>query len=224
MKNKILKKYNSVRGFTLIETLVSVFIITTVVLGPLTVASNATAYARQTKDTMTAVYLAQEAIELLHHQQDSVYLDCQSQTSVNCVPQNGETPSQSAWRIFRTRLGYNSRGTSCYAVDSPLGCTYDFIDFGTNEDISPTKYGISGNSCPTFSVSPNHTYVCSGVHGAGFTTTSFSRRVSITSVKTFSGGDEDYNDDLRVTVTISFKRPNGFSKNIKVVDFLHARA
>ena len=65
-----------IRGFTLIETLVSVFIITTVVLGPLTVSSNASAYARQTKDTMTAVYLAQEAIELLHHQQDSIYLDC----------------------------------------------------------------------------------------------------------------------------------------------------
>ncbi len=224
MKNNFFKKYKSVRGFTLIETLVSVLIITTVVLGPLTVASNASAYARQTKDTMTAVYLAQEALELLHHQQDSVYLDCQSQTSVNCVPLNGETPSQAAWRIFRDRLGYNSRGVSCYVSDSPSGCAYDFIDFGTDETISPTKYSIYSSSCSTLSISPNHTYVCLGAHGNGFKLTSFSRKVLVNSIKTFSGGDEDYNDDLRATVTVSFKRPNGFTKNIKVVDFLHARA
>ncbi len=217
------KKYRT-RGFTLIETLVSVFIITTVVLGPLTVASNALSYARQTKDSITATYLAQEAVELLHHQQDSVYLACQSQTGSSCIPENGETPSQAAWRVFRARLGYNASGVSCYGVDSPLGCAYDFIDMGTNEISNPTKYSSTGTSCSTLSVSQNHVYVCTGAHGNGFTQTFFSRSVTITSLKTFSGGDEDYNDDLRITVTTSFKRPNGFTKKIKVVDFFHARA
>ncbi len=215
---------NRVRGFTLIETLVSVFIITTVILGPLTVASNASTYARQTKDTMTSVYLAQETLELLHHVQDSIYLECGSQTSSNCLPQNGETPSEAAWRIFRARLGYNSQGVSCYAIDNPSGCTYDFIDMTTDESANPSKYSSNGNSCATLSISIDHVYVCTGVHGTGFTPTSFSRTLTLTSLKTFSGGDEDYNDDLRATVTISFKRPNGYTRRIKVVDFFHARA
>ena len=95
----------------------------------------------------------------------------------------------------------------------------------TSEDINPTKYSSTGSSCSTLAVSANHVYVCSGAHGGvGFTATSFTRTIMLTSVKTFSGGDEDYNDDLRVTAYVSFKRPNGFSKKIKVVDFLHARA
>jgi type II secretory pathway pseudopilin PulG len=73
------------KGFTLIETLVSTFVITMVILGPLTVASNASSYARITKDTLTATYLAQEAIELLRHQQDSIYIRCVQETGTFCV-------------------------------------------------------------------------------------------------------------------------------------------
>jgi Tfp pilus assembly protein PilV len=217
----------NVRGFTLVETLVSTMIITLVVLGPLTVASNAAMYARITKDNLIATYLAQEAVELLHHQQDSVYIRCiQSMTSA-CTLEGDESPQQAAWRIFRDRLKSNPQGASCFSDENALGCSYDFIDMTTNEDFSPTKYVSDQPTCNTLSLETlTKLYVCSGAHGSGsgYSLTHFTRSVSITSVPTFGGADQNYNDDLRVTVTVTFKRPNGSSHQVKVIDFLHARA
>ena len=235
MKNIFPIKINKgikLRGFTLIETLVAVFVITTVILGPLTIASTASAYARQTKDTMTAIYLAQEAMELLHHQQDSFYLRCISQSSTTCVPNVDETPSEAAWRMFRDSLGDIPPGPSCYVVDNPLGCAYDFLDMAVigNGNITSTKYSLDSGLCSTLSTSTStvdrYGYVCTGIHGQdpGYIRTNFSRSIKIVSLKTFSGADENYNDDLRVTVTVSFKRATGYTREIKVVNFLHSRS
>lgn len=214
-----------IRGFTLVETLVSVFILTVIIIGPLTVASSASAYARLTKDTMIAAYLAQEAIELLRHHQDSIYIRCADQETSSCLPVNGERPNETAWRIFKERLGGNVQGASCLVSDNPSGCAYDFIDMTADEDSHPPKYASTDPSCNTLSFDPaSYVYVCTGVHGAGFRQTNFSRKVQITSVPSFSGADQEYNDDLRVTVTITFKRINGYTHQVKVVDFLHARA
>lgn len=225
--NSFFKKTTSTpRGFTLVETLVSTMIITMVVLGPLTVASNASAYARLTKDTLIATYLAQEAIELLRHQQDSVYIRCIQSTSVACTPINTETAAQVAWRVFSARLDSNTQGASCYESNNPTGCAYDFIDMTANEDSSPTKYTSNQLDCKTLSLqNTTNVYVCTGARGsgAGYTLTNFSRIVSITSIPTFSGADQNYNNDLRVTVTVTFKRQNGYLHQVKIVDFLHAR-
>lgn len=225
LKNLNRHKNSSLRAFTLVETLVSIFIISLVILGPLTVALNASTYARQTKDIMVATYLAQESAELLHHLEDSVYLKCvddSSLTNTLCQPQadsNGiyEIPKQTAWRVFK---GYLSSGVSCFGVS---GCSYDFIDMTTNENVAPTKYLPSDVSCSTLSITPDYLYVCSGVRGAGGVSTSFSRSVYVESIPTFSGNDAAYNDDLRATVTVSFRRQNGYIRSVKLVDFLHAR-
>jgi type II secretory pathway pseudopilin PulG len=214
-----------IRGFTLVETLVSVFIITIVIVGPLTVASNASMYAKMTKDTMTATYLAQESIELLRHHQDSIYVRCADKNSSKCASASGENSSEAAWRIFKERLGGNTQGASCFTVDNAAGCSYDFIDMTSNEDFNPPKYVSTGNSCNTLSYdTSSRVYVCTGVRGTGLRTTTFSRSVKITSIPTFGGTDQSYNDDLRVTVTVTFRRPNGYLYQIKIVDFLHARA
>jgi type II secretory pathway pseudopilin PulG len=215
-------------GFTLIETLVSTFVITMVILGPLTVASNASSYSRITKDTLTATYLAQEAIELLRHQQDSIYIRCVQETGTFCSLNSGESYSQGAWRIFRDRLN-NTSGLSCFSNENPLGCSYDFVDMTSNEDVTPTKYRSDLPSCYLLSIEKaTNLYVCTGARGtgAGYTQTSFSRSVSITSVPTFGTGtsEQNYNDDLRVIVTVTFAQPNGFRRQIQVVDFIHARS
>jgi prepilin-type N-terminal cleavage/methylation domain-containing protein len=222
------KAYVRTKGFTLVETLVSTMIISLVILGPLTVASNASVYARITKDTLTATYLAQEAIELLHHQQDSIYIRCAQEAGSFCVPTGTESYTDAAWRIFKDRFDSTS-GVSCFSDENPSGCSYDFIDMTTNEAVTPTKYISTNSSCSSLSIqTATHLYVCSSVHsaGGGYTSTSFSRSVSITSVPTFGSGtaEQDYFDDLRVAATVSFRRPNGFIYQVKVVDFLHARS
>lgn len=215
------------KGFTLVETLVSTLIITVVILGPLVVASNASTYARITKDTLVATYLAQESIELLRHQQDSVYIRCIQATASACTPTGNETPQQAAWRLFKVRLGSTPQGASCFDVDNAYGCSYDFIDMTSNQDTNPTKYISNQSNCNTLSLQTStNLYVCTGAHGggAGYTLTNYTRSVSVTSIPTYSAGDPSYHDDLRVTVTITFKRPNGYTHQIQVVDFLHARA
>ncbi len=216
-----LYRSSRISGFTLVETLVSTFIITLVILGPLTVASNASTYARITKDSLIATYIAQEAIELLRHQQDTVYIRCIQSLTSACSPSGSETPQQAAWRIFKDRLTISP---SCFAA---AGCSYDFIDMATNEGSTPTKYAGGGASCNTLSLQTStKLYVCSGAHGSGggYTLTNFSRLISVTSIATLSGSDASYNDDLRITVTVTFRRPNGYFHTIRVVDFLHARA
>lgn len=217
----------TVRAFTLVETLVSTLIISLVILGPLTVASDASSYARLTKDTLIATYLAQESIELLRHQQDSVYIRCIQATASVCTPTGTETVQEAAWRVFKARLASTPQGTSCFDTDNASGCSYDFIDMATNEDTNPTKYISTQSSCNYLSLETTiNLYVCSGVRGTGggYLVTNFSRSVSITSIPTFTGADQTYNDDLRVTVTVTFKKANGYLHQIKVVDFLHARA
>jgi prepilin-type N-terminal cleavage/methylation domain-containing protein len=59
------------RGFSLVEVLVAVFIISIAVAGPLTTASGSIRQANYAKDQMIAVHLAQEAIEAIRQIRDT---------------------------------------------------------------------------------------------------------------------------------------------------------
>lgn len=222
MKRNLLFKTTNLRGFTLVETMASVFVMSMVIIGPLTLASSASAYAKMSKDMMIGNHLAQEAVELLRHQQDSVYIRCADKDTSTCPASASETSDEAAWRIFKERLGV-SQSDLCF---SSAGCSYDYVDMTTNQDANPTKYASTANSCNTLSFDPStHTYVCTGVRGEGLSKTYFSRTVSVVSLTSASQEyDRNYSDDLRVTVTVTFKRVNGFTRSIKIVDFLHARA
>jgi prepilin-type N-terminal cleavage/methylation domain-containing protein len=68
MQNKIKNKKN--RGFTLIEALVAITILTVSIAGPITIASRGMASAMFARDQITAFYLAQEAIEFIRNKRD----------------------------------------------------------------------------------------------------------------------------------------------------------
>lgn len=228
MKKNILtlQHVGRTKGFTLVEALISAFVVSSVVLGPLTVAINASSHARLTKDIIIATYLAQEPVELLRQQQDSIYTRCIQDTGTFCMLQNNETPSDAGWRLFRARLGSVNGGTSCYTIDNPNGCAFDFIDMTEDLDLEPSKYIANSSSCNQLSLGPDYTFVCTGVHGTGpgYVKSKYTRVVQISSLQTFSGPDADYNDDLRVTSKVSFRRPSGFMRDIIITDFLHARS
>ncbi len=63
------------RGFTLIETMVAVTILTFAVVGPMTVASRAIVATQIARSQLTANYLAQEGIEYIRAMRDNEYLD-----------------------------------------------------------------------------------------------------------------------------------------------------
>ncbi len=235
-KNKY-SRVKKIKAFTLLETLASIAIISTVILGPLSVAVKSSAYARQTKDIMTVTYLAEESLELLHNQYDSMYIACMNEVApCDAPPLLGETIGETAWRLFKARLL-----TDVPICSSPNGCAYDFIDMSENFTMPPTKYvTTSGSNCSSFSlmVAPmtvdsitldtlRRFYVCNGKSNMSGATKLpnpyYTRKITVTSLPTFETGMPYYHDDLRITASISFKRSNGISRDIKVIDFLHAR-
>lgn len=60
-----------VRGFTLIETLVAVLLLSTAIAGPLTIASKGLSASLIARDQMIAFYLAQDAVEYVRFIRDS---------------------------------------------------------------------------------------------------------------------------------------------------------
>lgn len=64
----------STNGFTLIETLVAISILLLVVIGPITVAQRGIKSAYYANEQVTAVFLAQEAVEAIRERRDSVAL------------------------------------------------------------------------------------------------------------------------------------------------------
>lgn len=242
------------RAFTLLEVLASLSIVTLVILGPLTSAINSASYSRQTKDVMTATYLAEEALELLHYQYDTLFLACtNTPDAVNAcgaAQVGNETATEKAWRLFKQRL-HRSSGASCFVAP---GCSYDFLDMLKVTSVDPIIYSpTTGIDCPKlsmvnsvvsgFNTNVRNYYVCSGIslindirlkdNAFGISKTAYSRSVFIKSARTFEAMPtpitspanlELYYDDLIVTATVSFRRSNGLMRSIKVTDFFHARS
>lgn len=94
-------------GFTLIEALVAVSIMTISIAGPLYTASRAIVAAQNARDQLTASYLAQEGIEYVRMMRDNAYLAVRNQSDA----------SSAAWATFLAGIG-----TSCA---SPNFCTLD---------------------------------------------------------------------------------------------------
>jgi type II secretory pathway pseudopilin PulG len=76
----------SSKAFTLIETLIAVFILMTAVVGPMSIAAKGLQSALIAKDQTTAVYLAQDGIEFARYLRDTACLT--NAPSGNC---NGPT-------------------------------------------------------------------------------------------------------------------------------------
>lgn len=110
------------KGFTLIETLVAILLLSVAIAGPLTIAQESLASALTAKDQVGAFYLAQDAVEYLRYVRDS-----------NCLAAGGVCSSAS-WLagLNGTSNGHTtnqSGGTpgSCISTDGTQACYVDTI-------------------------------------------------------------------------------------------------
>lgn len=95
----------NMRGFTLIETMVAVTILTLAIAGPLVTANRAILAARISRDQLTASYLAQESIEYVRAMRDKEYL--------LAYQAGGANVSTTAWSNFLNASVNQCRATVC---------------------------------------------------------------------------------------------------------------
>ncbi len=77
------------KGFTLLETLVALSILTSAVVGPLTLAFYSIRSAGLSQNQFTAFYLAQEALEYVKNQRDNNVLNGEANWLKDLAPSGG---------------------------------------------------------------------------------------------------------------------------------------
>ncbi len=82
---------SSMAGFTMVETLVAISILLVVIIGPMTIAQKGIQNAYFARDQLTAVFLAQEAIEAVRVKRDAQALYVYDQLI------DEESPSDATW-------------------------------------------------------------------------------------------------------------------------------
>ncbi|HVW82496.1 MAG TPA: prepilin-type N-terminal cleavage/methylation domain-containing protein [Candidatus Paceibacterota bacterium] len=103
-------------GFTLVETMVAIAILTVAIAGPLLTAERAAAAAYAAKNELIASYLAQEGIEYVRAMRDDTYLaDYASESTEPGL-------SELAWSDF---LSSNANTSIKQCAANGKGCAYD---------------------------------------------------------------------------------------------------
>ncbi|HVU79744.1 MAG TPA: prepilin-type N-terminal cleavage/methylation domain-containing protein [Candidatus Paceibacterota bacterium] len=148
MTNKLLRaiRKGGNGGFTLIEALVAVLILTTGIAGPLTIASKSLTSALVAKDQTTAFFLAQDAVEYVRFVRDSNKL-----AGADWFTGAGGTSAGTDMSSCRSADG----SAVCY-VDSiqntvtnsvPSGCS-NYLRYNASQGYY--GYGTSGTACTIF--------------------------------------------------------------------------
>lgn len=200
-----MKRYIKITGgFTLIEALVAISILTIAVTGPLSLAAKGLSYSSYAKDEITAFYLANEAIDVIRNIRDTnIYTKDSSSwllvpddpSSLTIVGKCGGAGCFfDAWHypiIFNPpSAADNSSLNSCVGSDGVTRFGYNFDD---------ATVGPSGG--------------CSQTDNGQNT---FSRVIKIQSIREV---DMPVNE-IRVTVTVSWFAAGGLGRSVTITENL----
>ncbi|OGI25005.1 MAG: hypothetical protein A3E38_00025 [Candidatus Moranbacteria bacterium RIFCSPHIGHO2_12_FULL_54_9] len=165
------------RGFTLIETLVAVSLLSIAIVAPMTLTAKSLASAYYSRDQITAFYLAQEAIEALRSVRDGQVLQ---------IAQSGSGADINLFGPI------------------PIGTTLSPKPFTIDARKADPSAAIT--TCPDFRVENCPALQTDGTlygYDPGWTTTNFKRTVTARFTKNADGSDNE--DEVRVTVTVTWQ-------------------
>lgn len=183
------------RGFTLIETMVAVSILTLAVAGPLYSASRAIVAAVTARDQLIASYLAQEGIEYVRAMRDATFL--------NAAALNHP---ETAWADFLNTSGAGVTGN--IGICRSAVCTLDpTLPMGAGGGFA--LQSCPGSGCGILYLAPTRVYTQT-VSG---TATPFTRTVQV--IDASPGGATD----VRVVSTVRWIN-HGISHSTVVSDHL----
>lgn len=179
-------------GFTLIETLIAIAVLTLAVVGPLYTASRSIVAAQTANDQLTASYLAQEGIEYVRAMRDYEFLSFYKAANVNV--------SSAAWTDFVSGSGVGS-----IARCRTTACAYDpYYTMASGNSLTPCSGGVC---TPLYLVNNIYTEQSSI---AGAVRTPFTRSIQAYDV---TGNEE------RIVSTVSWSF-HGIPYSVMVTDHL----
>jgi len=174
----------TMRGFTLIETMIAVTILTIAIAGPLMTANRSIVAAQSARDQLTASYLAQEGIEHVRAIRDNNYLAAYYAGGLNI--------STTAWNNFLTASVNQCRSAEC-SLDPTLP-----IGYGSSSSL----YQCSGDNCKLYLL-PNGVYATNRSVQTG-TGTRFKRTIQIVDIAGTSDIQGSPYPDKRVVSKVSW--------------------
>ena len=179
-------------GFTLIEMLVAVFLLTVAISGPLTISSKGLTVALVAKDQTTAFYLAQDAVEYVRSVRDTNTLKGRSWLAGLDGSPNPDTPPDGV-------------SGDCVSAAGTASCYFDSLG---NFVSGSANFASCGGDCPKLLYNaPMYNYTTG-------TQTIFKRTVSITSPSNGAA------NEAVLRVTLSWSDIGGVTRTITVTEDL----
>lgn len=138
------------RGFTLVETLVAITVLLLVVIGPITVAQRGIKSAYYANEQVTAVFLAQEAIEAIRELRDSQALDVYAGDSADTWAWHNAIEGTCTVSVdsFPRTPGENNGGCAFNVESGDFQACDDYSNNNCQLVVSATQeynYGVAGN-------------------------------------------------------------------------------
>jgi len=142
------------KGFTLIETMIAVFVLTAALSGFFALIANSLFSARYARNEITANYLLQEAVDSIRNDRDTTAF------------QNNDPSTNTGWDTFLNKY----RQGGCFTTfDSKNGCYFEPADPLSMPALCNVLPTFGSANCPTFNYDENatnkdfYTYKNSGV-------------------------------------------------------------
>lgn len=185
-------------GFTLLETLVAVSLVTIAIVAPMTLASRALTASYHARDQLIASQLAQEGIEVVRQIRDN--------------------------NILRGNNPFQGLSEGVYLVDSRGGSLNDSLKQITGSCLESPPPLRRGDSSPFYAYNNSAGFSPDPCNGAGNLgpTTAFTRTVTISRPSDITNGDCGSDPcEMRVKSEVTWKRPGVGSANITIIENLY---
>ncbi|OGF89367.1 hypothetical protein A3I27_03170 [Candidatus Giovannonibacteria bacterium RIFCSPLOWO2_02_FULL_43_11b] len=181
------------KGFTLLETIVAISVLTIVILGPLAVATTILSNSSFSSNQVIAYNLAEEGVEFVINKRDSLIFK---------AVYDGRT-ADDGWNDFKSTMGGSSQ---CQNASKKCGVN---VTNGAVFDCGSGSYPAN-QTCTLRKNSTTGIYS----YAPGDPITIFERRIFVE-----SGGS----DEKQVTVTITWREKNGGQRSFTLERYVYNR-
>ena len=181
------KNTNLNKGFTIVETMVAVFVLTMALAALLTVTADSVFNARYAKNEITANYLLEEAADFIRNERDTIAF---------------QNNSGGDWVSFLNKYGWGN-GTAPDTCFLASGCYVDIIEPGAAPMLCTDAPSWGTSSCPIMGFNDADASKNFYNYTAGSDKSIFNREIKMKLDQTKNGGEE-----LDVSIRIEWLNGN----------------